>query len=441
MDRRRRPTVSLTTVGCKLNQYESEGLADGFERAGFRVVPSGDRADVCVVNTCTVTTRSDYRSRQMLRRGARVSDVVVATGCYAEREPGSLARMPEVRLIVGNGSKNRLVELVSELLDGGPVDRIHHEPVSTSCDGYDVSTFRGHTRAFIKIQDGCDHRCSYCAVPDARGPSRSRPTAEILDQVARLAGAGYREVVLTGVHIGCFEDGIEAGSALARLVEQVVDVEGIERVRLGSVEPTELLPDLAELIVREERVCPHLHIPLQSGSDRVLKAMGRRYDSASYIDNVRLVTDELPFCGFGADVMVGFPGETDEDFAETVEVIESLPFTYLHVFSYSPRAGTEAARRSDQVPGVEKRRRSRQLRELSRRRSLSFRRSLIGRKLSVLFEDREGPAPGLATGLSENYVRIDAPGGPELANRLGEVEIIEADGEATRGAVLESTLR
>lgn len=442
MERSGRPTVSLTTVGCKLNQYETEGLAERFERAGYDIVPDGRPADVCVVNTCTVTTRSDYRSRQMLRRGARRSGLVVATGCYAEREPDALAGMPEVSLVVGNGSRGELVDLVGDALAGRSVERLHHGRIDpTLCDGYDVSDFRGHTRAFLKIQDGCDHRCTYCAVPGARGPSRSRPGRDVIGQLGRLAEAGYREVVLTGVHIGCYEDPEAETRGLAGLLREAVEVPGIERVRLGSLEPTELTPELAELIVTEPRVCPHLHIPLQSGSDRVLARMGRRYDGESYVRTVRRVTDRLPSCGLGADVIVGFPGETDEDFQRTLDIVGRLPFTYLHVFSYSPRPGTPAADYAGRVDGVEKRRRSRALRAVSRGRSLEFRRSLVGQKLEVLFEDREDLEPGTATGLSGSYVRVDVRTNQELANGVAEVEITGATPERTEGVVIEGTLR
>jgi threonylcarbamoyladenosine tRNA methylthiotransferase MtaB len=442
MDTNSAPTVSLTTVGCKLNQYESEGLAERFEDAGFRVVEPGGASDVCVVNSCTVTTRSDYRSRQMLRRGARLSRIVVATGCYAERDPGTLAGMPEVDLVVGNGAKGRLVELVVEALEGRPVARVHDDAIDPDvCDGFDVGAFRGHTRAFVKIQDGCDHACAYCAVPGARGPSRSRSREEVLRQISRLADAGFREVVLTGVHIGCYEDAEPSGSALARLLRDAVGVRGIERVRLGSLEPTELTPELASLITGEPRVCPHLHVPLQSGSDRVLARMGRLYDRDEYAAAVGSVTESLPDCGLGADVIVGFPGESDEDFADTVELVERLPFTYLHVFSYSPRPGTPAADLPGQVPGLEKRRRSRRLRELSRKRSLDFRRRHVGAAVTVLFEDREGSSAEQATGLSGNYIRVDVAGGRDLGNRLGEVEITSVDARGARGRLLDGTLR
>lgn len=435
--------VSLTTVGCKLNQYETEGIAERFERAGFRIVSDDADADVCVVNTCTVTMRSDYRSRQMLRRGARRgrNPLVVATGCYAQREPDALADMPEVDLVVGNADKARLVELVSDALRGR-VERVHCRPIDpTVCESYDVTAFRGHTRAFVKIQDGCDHRCTYCAVPDARGASRSRQPGSVVGQVTRLADAGYREVVLTGVHIGRFEDGEPGGSALARLVRRVVEVPGIERVRLGSIEPTELQNDLADVIVEDPRVCSHLHVPLQSGSDRILNLMGRRYGRVGYAESVRRVTDRLPRCGLGADVMIGFPGETDEDFADTADLIDALPFTYLHVFSYSPRPGTPAAELDGRVPGTEKRRRSRHLRAVSEHRSLDFRRRLVGERLEVLFEDREPLSSGAATGLSGNYVRVRAPGGPELANRLAEVRVTHADSESTIGEIVATTIR
>jgi len=272
-------TVGLMTVGCKLNQYETEGVAERLEEQGFLVVPFDGPADVYVVNTCTVTGRSDYRSRQMLRRAARKGGgaLVVATGCYAQREPDALAAMPEVDLVVGNGSKRDLAGLVVKHLcsDARNRDetRIQVRPLrDETFEAFDIKQFRGYTRAFIKIQDGCDNRCTYCAVPDARGPARSRRFDDVLEQASRLATNGYREMVLTGVHIGAFED--PNGHMLPELLKELAEINGLIRLRLGSVEPTELTPELAATILQTAKVCNHLHIPLESGSDAVLKRGG-----------------------------------------------------------------------------------------------------------------------------------------------------------------------
>ncbi|MFH1864335.1 MAG: tRNA (N(6)-L-threonylcarbamoyladenosine(37)-C(2))-methylthiotransferase MtaB [Candidatus Eisenbacteria bacterium] len=432
-------TVGLMTVGCKLNQYETEGVAERLEKEGFVIVPFDAPADVYVVNTCTVTGRSDYRSRQMLRRAARKESgaLVVATGCYAQREPAALAGMPEVDLVVGNSSKRELAKLVTERLDTDPeqasgTDVAVKSLTNEAFEAYDISRFRGYTRAFIKIQDGCDHRCAYCAVPDARGPARSRRFDDVLRQASLLAGNGYREMVLTGVHIGAFED--DDGHRLPELLGAMAEIDGLVRLRLGSVEPRELTQALATTILTTEKVCNHLHIPLESGSDAVLERMGRGYTRAEYAGVVRRVTDADPLCGLGTDVMVGFPGETEEDFADTVSLIESLPFTYLHVFAFSPRSGTPAAEMDGRVPSAESKRRSLHLRELSSRLSLGFRRGLVGRSLEILVEERDG-ADGPLTGLAANYVRLSTTGDASLKNKFVRVTVEGANETSAWGNV------
>jgi threonylcarbamoyladenosine tRNA methylthiotransferase MtaB len=284
----------------------------------------------------------------------------------------------------------------------------------------------------VKIQDGCDGVCAYCAVPGARGPARSRPLGDVVAQAARLAASGHREVVLTGVHIGAYSSP-EGG--LPEVLRALATVPGLDRVRLGSVEAQEITPALASAIASVERVARHVHVPLESGSDRVLAAMRRRTTRAGYAEAVRRVTGVLPDCGLGADVMVGFPGETDEDFEETVALVRALPFSYLHVFAYSPRPGTAAAGMPDSVPPAVKRARSRVLRDIGRRASLAFRRRLVGSTAAVLAEG-PGAGKGMLTGLSSNYVRVEFPGPPELAGRMVAVRIDDADERGTRGTAL-----
>lgn len=439
-------SVGLLTVGCKLNQYETEGMAELFEGLGFSVVPFEGEADVYVVNTCTVTGRSDYRSRQMLRRAARANPeaLVVATGCYAQREPEALASMPEVGLVVGNTAKHRIGELVAEAVDGRAASDGTGTAVAAPEHGagplepFDIARFRGYTRAFVKIQDGCDRDCAYCAVPAARGPARSRPFARVLDQTSLLAANGYREVVLTGVHIGAYSDG---DRTLTDLLSALSEIDGLARVRLGSVEPRELTGELADAVVANEKVCLHLHVPLQSGSDAVLGRMGRGYTAAEYAEAVRRVTDRAPSCGLGTDVMVGFPGETEADFESTVALIEELPFTYLHVFSFSPRRGTRAASLGDRVSGVESKRRSSTLRELGRRKSLDFRSVMVGSTVEILVEKRSVPETDRLTGLTENYVRVETGGDAALVNRFVAVEIRGADENGTWGSLADRAVR
>ncbi|MBD3349788.1 MAG: MiaB/RimO family radical SAM methylthiotransferase, partial [Candidatus Eisenbacteria bacterium] len=303
---------------------------------------------------------------------------------------------------------------------------------------FDIDRFRGYTRAFLKIQDGCDRSCAYCAVPGARGPARSRNLAEVVEQARRLAANGYRELVLTGVHIGAYGEG--AGEPrLSDLIEALLAVEGLSRVRLGSVEPTELSDSLVDTIISNPRVARHLHVPLQSGSDRILSSMRRGYTADEYAGAVRRVADREPALGLGADVIVGFPGETDEDFADTLSLVKELPMTYLHVFSFSPRPGTEAATMPDDVPGPEKKRRSGALRALGRRKSRAFRTRLIGTEQEILLE-HGSESEGTVSGLSGNYVRVQVDGGRDLCNRLLRVRVTGADDSRTWGAVVGSEL-
>jgi threonylcarbamoyladenosine tRNA methylthiotransferase MtaB len=448
-------TAAIATVGCKLNQYESEGIAELLEKSGFGIVPFTETADVYIVNTCTVTMRSDYRSRQMLRRASRTnpSAVLIATGCYAQREPERLAGMPEVDIVVGNSDKAAIPELASKHLDlktprrrqefidcpdsmtaQAPRSHTLVRPLTAdSFEPFDIVRFRGYTRAFLKIQDGCDRRCSYCAVPAARGPSRSRPLAGVLRQATTLAENGYRELVLTGVHIGAYDSN---GRRLPDLLRELVAIDQLDRVRLGSVEPLQLTQELADTIVELDKVCNHLHIPLQSGSDRILSAMRRGHSAAEYENNVRRVTDRLPHLGLGADVMVGFPGETEDDFAATIDLIERLPFTYLHVFAYSPRSGTPAAELTETLSGLRKKERSRTIKELSTRRSLDFRTALIGSELKILVEKRDHSEGTLLSGLSDSYVRVEIEGPESLKNHFVRVLVESVDGERTRGTMV-----
>ncbi len=444
MDTLPAPTVGLMTVGCKLNQYETEGLAELLESHGCRIVPFDSPADAYVVNTCTVTGRSDYRCRQMLRRAARRSPgaLVAAVGCYAQRDADALAAMPEVALVVGNNDKPRIVELLLEALERGwdpNRPAVSVGPIGASTfHALDIERFRGYTRAFLKIQDGCDSHCAYCAVPDARGPSRSRPYEDVLTQARRLADAGYRELVLTGVHIGAYAP--DDGMRLANLLDGLTNVTGVERVRLGSIEPVQLTAELANVIVDNPAVCRHLHVPLQSGSDNVLARMGRGYSAAEYAASVERVAGRIERLGLGADVMVGFPGETETDFAATVELIEQLPFSYLHVFSFSPRAGTAAADMPDEVDGLEKKRRSELLRALGQRKSLAFRNSLAGEELEVLVLDR-AVDDGRLNGLASEYVSTTFEGPVSLGNRFVSVRVTAVEGQTTHAIMIPGSER
>jgi len=424
-------SIGFLTVGCKLNQFETEQMREIARQEGFMSADANGGADVFVVNTCTVTSKSDYRSRQAVRRAIRANPdaLIVVTGCYAQRFPGDLAEIDGVDLVLGNAEKLDIVRYLKADKPPGvtvkvsDIARMDALPAHTRLHG-----FGGYTRAFVKIQDGCDNRCAYCAVPLARGASRSKRPECVREEVELLAGEGFKEVVLTGVHLGAYGKDLAPSFSLARLLRGLADIEGIERIRLSSVEPGDFSDDLIATIAdARAKICPHVHVPLQSGDDDVLRRMGRHYTRGQYSGVIERIAGEVPHCGIGADVMVGFPGEDDRAFENTRRLLEDLPVTYLHVFSFSRRKGTRAAAFPGQVEPPVRKERSRVLRELGKAKSGAFRRSLVGKDLAVIVL---GPRAGKpAAGLSGNYVKTYFRE-PLLRGGIvtARVKAIEADG-------------
>lgn len=417
MTRHRERRVAFKTLGCKLNQYDSEELRESFERRGYVMVPFEQPADVYVINSCTVTSRADKDARKLARNAKRrrPEALIVVTGCYATTQPEELASIAEVDLVAGLSERARLAEMVDEALDDRPA-------VSEAMQEGDwplIGRFAAHTRAFVKVQEGCDARCAYCVVPLARGPSRSRPLPEALEQVARFAHAGHREVVLIGVHLGMYGRDLSPPCTLTELIRGCLDVEGLGRVRLSSIEPREVTEELVDLLAcRAPAVCRHLHIPLQSGDDEVLRRMGRPYDARFCAELASRLVRAIPGVAIGADVMVGFPGEAEEAFANTLALVQRSPVAYLHVFSYSRRPGTRAADMPDHVRPDVKKERSRALRELSERKWAEFLQAQIGEQLQVIVEQGGG---GEVAGHSDNYVEVKLPG-----CRAGRGELVRA---------------
>ncbi len=399
--------AAIYTLGCKLNQAESAMLAEEFSRRGYRVVPFGQPAEVVLVNSCTVTQSTDACVRQTLRRTLRACPhaFVVVAGCYAQRAPVDVASIPGVDLVLGADAK---FQLFDHLGDG--TKRSCPEVVLAGQQRSFVAPCAGHagprTRAFLKVQDGCDARCSYCAVPLVRGPARSAPVADILGRARELVARGYNEVVLTGVHVGCYGRDLDQEVDLALLLEKLTAALPRTRIRLSSLECTEVTPGLLAVWQDHGQLCRHFHIPLQSGSDRILASMQRPYRAKDFVACVKGLRVLFPEASIGTDVIVGFPGETEEDFRQTVRLLTEAPVTYLHVFRYSPRPGTVAARLPDDVPPQVKERRSALLRALGREKRAVFAAQFLGQWLSVLFE-RQGQ--GWAAGLSENYLKVRVP--------------------------------
>jgi threonylcarbamoyladenosine tRNA methylthiotransferase MtaB len=434
-------TVALTTLGCRLNQVESQEMGALLEGRGFRVVPAGSGAQVYVVNTCTVTGRADFSDRQAIRRIIRDAPdaFLVVTGCYAQTDPEAVAALPGVDLVVGNQEKYRLPDLLDSLVKHprpsvavGDIREARAVPVAP------IARMAGRSRAFVKIQDGCQHRCAFCIVPAARGGSRSQEPKAVLDQVRTLADAGYPDVTLTGVDIGHYGWDLYPRTSLAALVRSLAEIESLRWLRLSSVLPSYFTADLVDAVTTLPVVAPHLHLPLQSGSDRVLRLMRRPYHTGMYRDLVDRLAGAIPGLGLGADVIVGHPGETDADFEATLALVAALPFSYLHVFAYSDRKGTEAARRPGHVPAAVIRERSRRLRHLGHEKSRTFRHALVGTRREVLVLETRDHRTGLRSGLTSNYVEVLFPAPDARVRRLATIDITEIRGGRTHGRLAEA---
>ncbi len=448
----RAPRVSLHTLGCKVNQYETRETAAEQLRRGYQVVPFGQPADVCVVNTCSVTDQADVKSRAALRRARRSGEdpLVVATGCYVETAPEEAAALPAVGLIVPNRDKPRLAEIVDDTLrlSGRLLFPLADEAqLSSDSAGLDLIPLMvkaegvlNRTRAVIKIQDGCNHFCSFCIIPFTRGRLRSRGTEEVLAEARELAALGYRELVLTGICIGDYGD--EKGFSntdmasgrdpLALLLERLAEFPGVERLRLSSIDPADTSQDLLETMARLPQVCAHLHLSLQAGDEEVLNRMRRRYTAAEFRDLVERIYALMPHAGLTCDVIVGFPGETEAQFEETVRLCREARFCKIHAFPYSPRSGTSAARWADDVSPAEKHRRVQALNALSDELGLAFAEAAVGATVQVLVEQRDRNSIQLS-GLTGNYLRVSFDGPDSLRGRIVPVEVRSAGSEGASG--------
>ena len=413
-------TVAFYTLGCKLNAYDTQWYAEQFATRGYREVSFGDRADVTVVNTCTVTGQGDAQSRKALRRAHRISPegTVVAVGCYAQTDPDALSQMPEVDLVVGTAERVQLLDLINDTCSLGRTFVTHSR--TADFQDMDIYNFGGRARAFVKIQEGCNEFCSFCIIPFARGRSRSRTLQSAVSQVKKLVDAGYREVVLTGVHIGDYGADL-AGCELLQVLKAVEQIDGLDRFRVSSIEATYVTDEMIDFFAESQKFCRHLHIPLQSGDNGILKAMRRPYTRAQYIALIEKVAKRVPGVGIGGDVMVGFPGESDAAFQNTRDLIADHPLTYLHVFPYSPRGKTPAARMANQVDPQVKKQRGAILRELGRQKVAAFQARFLGQTLPVLFENRRNGQ--CLQGLTDNYIRVLAPGPSAACEQIVETRL------------------
>lgn len=414
-------TVALHTLGCKLNYSETSAISKMLEAEGFEKRNFDEIADVYVINTCSVTDNADKECRHLVRRILRRSpeSTVVITGCYAQLKPAEIAAIPGVDLVLGAAEKFNIVSHLKELTRGEPAK-------ICSCDVGEITGFnasysgKGRTRSFLKVQDGCDYNCSFCTIPMARGKSRSDSIANVLKNVQQLAESGVKEVVLTGVNLGDFGKGPDGSRKheenFLQLITALDEVEGIERFRISSIEPNLLTNDIIQFVAESRRFMPHFHIPLQSGSNKTLAAMRRRYRVELYAERVALIKTFMPHCCIGVDVIVGFPGETEEDFTETYRFLHNLDVSYLHVFTYSERDNTHALSISPVVPVHERNERNKALRNLSFMKNRFFEQQHCGQTRKVLFES--GKENGMMDGYTDNYIKVSTPYRPEWFNQI-----------------------
>lgn len=431
-------TVAFHTLGCKVNSYETEAIWQLFKTNGYhRVDFEQDTADVYVINTCTVTNTGDKKSRQVIRRAIRRNPeaIVAVTGCYAQTSPNEIAEIPGVDIVVGTQGREKLIDYVEQIrLDRQPINAVGNIMKARDFEELDVPSFTDRTRASLKIQEGCNNFCTFCIIPWARGLMRSRHPKSVVEQAEKLVKAGYLEIVLTGIHTGGYGEDLEDYN-LAKLLVDLHQVEGLKRIRISSIEASQISDEVIQVMNNSDRVCRHLHVPLQAGDDDVLKRMRRKYTTAEFYEKMVKVREALPGVALTTDMIVGFPGETDEQFINGYNFIKNIGFAELHVFPYSMRTGTPAARMEDQVPDETKHQRVAKLLELNQKLTLSYAKRSIGDVLEVIPERpfKEDPSSGLLMGYSDNYLNLVFPGNESMIGQLCKVRLDEAGSEYCKG--------
>jgi threonylcarbamoyladenosine tRNA methylthiotransferase MtaB len=429
-------SVAFCTFGCRLNQYDTETIRTLLdEYGGWRSVPFREHADVYVVNTCSVTARADATCRKAIRRihAQRPDSAIVVTGCYAQRAPGELAELPGVRLVVGAADRGGIARKMHRMPKGGL--EIAVSPIAEAREFVDlpITEMMEHSRAFVKVQEGCNESCSFCIVPQTRGASRSRRPESVLSQVRTLVASGYAEVVLTGVHLGDYGlDLPEHRRGLTDLVREILAIPELLRFRLSSIEPASITDELIELMAGSDKFARHFHIPLQSASNAVLSRMKRRYTAEHFSRLIRKIDRMIPDCGIGTDVICGFPGESDAHFQQTFDCLAELPITYVHPFTYSVRPGSAAEGYADQIPGDVKKRRTRALKKMMRDKQRAFRQRHVGRTLPVLLESSRRGGSSYLAGWTDNYLRVELGEG-EAQGGVVDVHIVAAEGDQLLG--------
>ena len=434
----RKKTMSIYTLGCKVNQYESEAVSSLFEQNGYEVVSFDQNSDVYIINTCTVTNLSDRKSRQAIRKAKKTNpdSIVAVMGCYAQTSSEDVLKIPGVNLVIGTKDRNKILEYVDRLEDGEcRINAVDNIMTSRSFEELKVNTYKERTRAYLKIQEGCSQFCSYCIIPYARGPIRSRKPQDIIDEVRELSQHGFTEIVLTGIHLASYGKD-QKTTDLLDIIQKLNGIEGIQRIRLGSIEPTTITEEFVRAAAGMPKLCPHYHLSLQSGCDNTLKAMNRKYTSEEYGESVALLKRYIPDVALTTDIMVGFPGETEEDFVESLEFAEKMGFAKIHVFKYSPRKGTPAAEAANQIaPGI-KETRSEQMLALSDRLEEQYLMNFMGREMEVLYEQELHDKKGYIEGLTKNYIRVAAEGSQEITGKIVNTKLKKVSGNLFEGNIL-----
>lgn len=430
--------VTFHTLGCKVNQYETEAMEELFEKSGYKIVDEDQIADIYVINTCTVTNLSDRKSRQIIRRAKRKNQeaIVAVVGCYSQVSPDEVAAIDGVDIIIGTTDRNHIVSLCEEVKAiKGQINIVRNVKSQKEFETINIDTIKGKTRAYMKIQDGCNQYCSYCIIPYARGPIRSRDLENIISEAKKLALAGFKEIVLTGIHIASYGKD-KKDIKLINVLEELGKLEGIERIRFSSIEPTLIDDEFMERLVKIGKVCDHFHLSLQSGSDRVLQRMNRKYSTREYGEIVETIRKYMPQAGITTDIIVGFPEETEEEFDETLDFVRKIGFSRIHVFKYSPREGTPAAEYKEQINGNIKNQRSETLISLGDEMMKEFNNEFIGKNLSVLFEEesRDGQ---FIEGYTTNYIRVKSKLDKAYLGQIADVRINSQEEDYLIGDIID----
>lgn len=421
--------VAFHTLGCKVNQYETQAMGELFEKEDFEIVSDSEIADVYVINTCTVTNVGDKKSRQFIRRAKRNNpDAIIAVvGCYAQTAPDEVLSIEGVNVVIGTNERGKIVEVVKNCTTDEKISLVDDIMKVKHFEEMSVLDIKDKKRAFLKIQEGCNQYCTYCIIPYARGQIRSRGKQEIVEEIRSLVEKGFKEVVLTGIHVASYGKDLEANQTLIDILKEVNSIEGLSRIRLSSLEPTLFTDEFLAELSKLSKICEHFHLSLQSGCNKILKKMNRKYTSEEYKDIVDRIRAVYPDIALTTDIIVGFPGETDEDFQTTLDFVKDIEFSEIHVFKYSPRTGTPAAKYTEQIDGLKKHYRSEKLIELGEKLKQNYLKSFIGKSKEVLFEGSDDESKNYIEGYTDNYLKVLVPASDANEGELKTILIKDLD--------------